>query len=87
VRKLSNAPTPHVHSAPDVHSPPRGFSQEQETPPPADPLLPNFKVDQEDTVVVSDAQSGPNEFGTCPDTGAYCRIDDVSMALHEILLT
>jgi hypothetical protein len=47
VRKFSNFPSPHVHSATNV--------------PPANSLLPNLKVDQEDTVAVPDAQSGPNE--------------------------
>jgi hypothetical protein len=43
VRKFSNAPSPYVHSAPNV--------------PPANPLLPNLEVDQEDVVAVPDAQS------------------------------
>jgi hypothetical protein len=38
VRKFSNAPSPHVHSTPNV--------------PPANPLLPNLEVDQEDAVAV-----------------------------------
>jgi hypothetical protein len=87
VQKLLNAPTSHVHSAPNVHSPPRGFSQEQENPPPADPPLPNLEVDQEDAVAVPDAQSGPNEFGICPDAGAHCRIDDVGTTTQEIPVT
>jgi hypothetical protein len=77
---------PHVHLASNVHSPARRFSQEQENLPPADPLLPNLEVDHEDTVVVPDTQSGPNEFGICPDAGAHCRIDDVGMAPQEIPL-
>jgi hypothetical protein len=44
-------------------------------------------VDQEDAVAVPNAQSGPNEFGICPDAGAHCRIDDVGTAPQEIPLT
>jgi hypothetical protein len=63
VWKFSNAPSPHVHSSPNV--------------PPANPLLPNLEVDQEDAVAVPDPQSGPNEFGICLDDHGHCRIDDV----------
>jgi hypothetical protein len=55
VQKLSNAPSPHVDSAPNVHSLPRGFLQEHENPPPAGSPLPNLEVDQEDVVAVPDA--------------------------------
>jgi hypothetical protein len=41
VRKFSNAPSPHVHSAPNVS--------------PANPPLPNLEMDQEDTIAVPDA--------------------------------
>jgi hypothetical protein len=43
VRKFSNAPSPHLHSAPNVS--------------PANPPLPNLDMDQEDAVVVPNAQS------------------------------
>jgi hypothetical protein len=73
VRKLSKAPSPHVHLAPNVPS--------------VDPPLPNLEVDQEDAVAVPDAQSGPNKFGICPDARAHCRIDDVGTAPQDIPLT
>jgi hypothetical protein len=73
VRKFSNAPSPHVHLAPNV--------------PPADPPLNNLEVDQKDAVAVPDAQSAPNEFGICPDDRVHCRIDDVDTAPQEITLT
>jgi hypothetical protein len=66
VRKFSNAPSSHVHSAPNV--------------PPANHPLPNLEVDQEDAVAVPDAQSSLNEFGICPDDRVHCRIDDVDTA-------
>jgi hypothetical protein len=71
VRKFSNAPSSHVHSAPNV--------------PPANHPLPNLEVDQEDAVAVPDAQSSLNEFGICPDDRVHCRIDDVDTASRRFL--
>jgi hypothetical protein len=71
LRKLSNAPSPHVHSAPNVS--------------PANLPLPNLEVDQEDAVAVSDAQSGPNAFGICPHDRVYYRIDDVGAPPRRFL--
>ena len=41
----------------------------------------------EDAVVVSDAQSAPNEVGVCPGIRAECGTDDVVGAPQEIHLT
>jgi hypothetical protein len=41
-------------------------------------------MDQEDAVAVSDAQSGTNEFGICPDDHVHCRIDDIGMTPQKI---
>ena len=60
VRKLSNDPTPHGYSPPNVHSPPHGLSPAPENLAPSKPPLPNREVDVKDAVV-PDAQSTPNE--------------------------
>jgi hypothetical protein len=71
VRKFSKAPSPHVHSAPNML--------------PTNPPLPNLEVDQEDAVVVPDAQSGPNEFGVYPHDRVHCRIDDIGTPPRRFL--
>ena len=74
VRKLSNDPTPHGYSTPNVYSPPQGLSPAAENLAPSEPLLSNRDVDVEDVVVVPDAQSVPNEVGVC--AWCPCRIWD-----------
>ena len=81
VQKLSNDPTPHGYS------PPHGLSPAAENPAPSEPLLPNCEVDVEDTVMVPDAQSTPNEVGVCSGIRAECGTDDVVGAPQEIPLT
>ena len=76
MRKLSNDPTPHGYSPPNVHSPPHGLSPAPENLAPSKPLLPNREVDVEDMVLVPDAQSAPNEVGVCLDVRAECQSDD-----------
>ena len=52
VRKLSNDPTPHGDSPPNIHSHPHGLSPAPENSAPSEPLSPNREVDVEDAVVV-----------------------------------
>ena len=87
VRKLSNDPTPHGYSPPNVHSPPHGLSPALENPAPSEPLLPNREVDVEDAIVVPDTQSAPNEVGVCPGVRVECGTNDVVGAPQEIPLT
>ena len=68
---------PPLMAPPNGHSPPRGFSPEPENLAPSEPPLPNREVDVEDVVVVSDAQSAPNEVGVCPGVRAECDTNDV----------
>jgi len=65
VRKLSKEPAPLVDSPPNCQLPLGGFSPEPDNPAPSAPPLPSHEVGVEDVVVVPDAQSGPNEVGTC----------------------
>ena len=63
VRNLSKEPGPLVDSPLNWQPPIGGFSPEPDNPAPSASLIPIQDVGVEDVVVVSDAQSGPNEAG------------------------
>ncbi|KAG2562204.1 hypothetical protein PVAP13_8KG268600 [Panicum virgatum] len=92
VRKLSSDSSPRMHSPPRniaIHAPlhARGLSREQEFAGPPDPPIQNRPRNVQDTVLVSNAESGPNLDGNFPDPAAHCRNHDVVTTAHEIPLS
>ena len=89
VRKLSTDSSPHMHSPPgnNWHSPPRELSPEQEFAAPPDPPIAHPSGNVQDTVVIPDAESGPNLNGISHNPAAQCHNHDVVTAAQEIPLS
>ena len=89
VRKLSTNSSPHMHSPPgnNWHSPPHELSPEQEFAAPPDPPIAHPSGNVQDTVVIPDAESGPNLDGISHNPAAQCHNHDVVMAAQEIPLS
>jgi len=89
VSKLSHDSSPHMHSPPgnNCHSPPRELSPEKEFPAPPDPPIANRSGNVQHTVVVPDAESGPNFDGISHDPAAQCHNHDDVTPAQEIPLS
>ena len=89
VRKLSTDSSPHMHSPPgnNWHSPPRELSPEQEFAGPPNPPIANPFGNVQDTVVIPDAESGPNLDGISHNPAAQCHNHDVVTTAQEIPLS
>ena len=89
VSKLSHDSSPHMHSPSgnNCHSPPRELSLEKEFTAPPDPPIANRSRNVQHTVVVPDAESGPNFDGISHDPAAQCHNHDDVTPAQEIPLS
>ena len=89
VRKLASGSSPHMHSPPgnNCHSLPRELWPEQEFAGPPNPPIANPFGNVQDTVVIPDAESGPNLDGISHNPAAQCHNHDVVTTAQEIPLS